>query len=81
LLMLCLCLLQLSMQVLDALSNVLHFFYQPASTLCLYLCKWIWIIFSLLYKEKQVRFEVLTAMSMKMTVFWDVTPCSLVDID
>jgi hypothetical protein len=28
-----------------------------------------------------VRFQVLTVMSMKMTVFWDVTPYSLVDID
>jgi hypothetical protein len=28
-----------------------------------------------------VRFEVLTAPDMKMAVFWDVVPCSLVDID
>jgi hypothetical protein len=28
-----------------------------------------------------VRFEVLKAMSVKMAVFWDVAPCSLVDID
>jgi hypothetical protein len=27
-----------------------------------------------------VRFEGLTALSMKIAVFWDVTPCSLVDI-
>jgi hypothetical protein len=27
-----------------------------------------------------VRFQVLTAASMKMTVFWDVAPCSLVEI-
>jgi hypothetical protein len=27
-----------------------------------------------------VRFQVLTAASMKMAVFWDVAPCSLVDI-
>jgi hypothetical protein len=27
-----------------------------------------------------VRFQVLTAASMKMTVFWDVAPCSLVDV-
>jgi hypothetical protein len=27
-----------------------------------------------------VRFQVLTAASMNMTVFWDVTPCSLVEI-
>jgi hypothetical protein len=26
-----------------------------------------------------VRFEVLTAMSTKMAVFWDAAPCSLVD--
>jgi hypothetical protein len=26
-----------------------------------------------------VRFEVLTATSMEMAVFWDVAPCSLVD--
>jgi hypothetical protein len=28
-----------------------------------------------------VRFQVLTAASMKFTVFWDVMPCSEVDID
>jgi hypothetical protein len=28
-----------------------------------------------------VRFQVLTATSMEMAVFWDVPPCSLVDID
>jgi hypothetical protein len=28
-----------------------------------------------------VRFKVLTAMSMKMVVFWDVAPRSLVDTD
>jgi hypothetical protein len=27
-----------------------------------------------------VRFQVLTAVSMKMTVFWDVAPCSLVEV-
>jgi hypothetical protein len=29
----------------------------------------------------QVRFHVLTATSMKMAVFWDAAPCSLVDTD
>jgi hypothetical protein len=28
-----------------------------------------------------VRFEVLTVTSTKMAVYWDVVPCSLVDID
>jgi hypothetical protein len=28
-----------------------------------------------------VRFQVLTATSMKMAVLWDVAPCSLVEID
>jgi hypothetical protein len=28
-----------------------------------------------------VRFEVLMAMSIKIAVFWDVVPCSLVDTD
>jgi hypothetical protein len=27
-----------------------------------------------------VRFQVLTAASMKITVFWDVAPCSLVEV-
>jgi hypothetical protein len=27
-----------------------------------------------------VRFQVLTSASMKMTVFWDVAPCSLVKV-
>jgi hypothetical protein len=27
-----------------------------------------------------MRFQVLTAMSMKVTVFWDVAPCSLVEV-
>jgi hypothetical protein len=30
---------------------------------------------------EMVRFQVLTAASMKMTLFWDVAPCSLVEID
>jgi hypothetical protein len=28
-----------------------------------------------------MRFQVLKAASMKMTVFWDIAPCSLVEID
>jgi hypothetical protein len=28
-----------------------------------------------------VRFQVLTAASMKLTVFWDVLPCSQGDVD
>jgi hypothetical protein len=28
----------------------------------------------------QLRFQVLTAASMKMTVFWDVASCSLVEV-
>jgi hypothetical protein len=27
-----------------------------------------------------VRFQFITAASIKMTVFWDVAPCSLVDV-
>jgi hypothetical protein len=27
-----------------------------------------------------MRFQVLMAASMKMTVFWDVAPCSLVEV-
>jgi hypothetical protein len=29
----------------------------------------------------KMRFEILTVTSMKMAVFWDVAPCSLIDID
>jgi hypothetical protein len=28
---------------------------------------------------RYVRFQVLTAASMKMTVFWDITSCSIVE--
>jgi hypothetical protein len=28
-----------------------------------------------------VRFQVLTVASMKITVFWDIAPCRLVEID
>jgi hypothetical protein len=28
-----------------------------------------------------MRFQVLRVMSMKMTAFWDVAPCSLVEVD
>jgi hypothetical protein len=28
-----------------------------------------------------VKLEVLTAVTMKITIFWNVTPCSLVDIE
>jgi hypothetical protein len=28
-----------------------------------------------------VRFHVLTVASVKMTAFWDIAPCSLVDVD
>jgi hypothetical protein len=30
-------------------------------------------------KDHSVRFQVITATSMKMVVFWDVTPCSLLE--
>jgi hypothetical protein len=33
----------------------------------------------LLWNQKIVRFQVFKAASMKMTVFWDVAPCSLVE--
>jgi hypothetical protein len=33
------------------------------------------------FKMFKMRFQVLTATSMKMAVFLDVAPCSLVDID
>jgi hypothetical protein len=29
---------------------------------------------------REMRFEVLTAARMKMTVFWDVAPCSLIEV-
>jgi hypothetical protein len=29
----------------------------------------------------EMRFQVLIVESMKMTIFWDVTPCRLVEID
>jgi hypothetical protein len=32
------------------------------------------------YSSYLVRFEVLTAVSMKMAVFWAVAPCSLVEV-
>jgi hypothetical protein len=32
-------------------------------------------------RKFHVRFQVLTATNVKMAVFWDVSPCSLVDID
>jgi hypothetical protein len=31
--------------------------------------------------EELVRFEVLTAASMKMSAFWDVAPCRLLEVD
>jgi hypothetical protein len=31
-------------------------------------------------KTGEIGFEVLTAVSTKMAVFWVVTPCSLVDV-
>jgi hypothetical protein len=32
-------------------------------------------------QKSDIRFEVLIAMNMKVTFFWDVTPCSLVARD
>jgi hypothetical protein len=32
------------------------------------------------YISQLARFEVLAAMTMKSTVFWNVTPCSLVEV-
>jgi hypothetical protein len=31
------------------------------------------------YQYESVRFQVLTAAHMKMTAFWDIVPCSLVE--
>jgi hypothetical protein len=33
-----------------------------------------------LYKPQNVRFQVLMEVSMKITVFWDVVPCNLVEV-
>jgi hypothetical protein len=30
---------------------------------------------------KSLRFQVLMVMGMNMTVFWDMVPCSLIDVD
>jgi hypothetical protein len=32
-------------------------------------------------RREHVRFQILTAASMKFRVFWDVLPCSQVDVD
>jgi hypothetical protein len=32
-------------------------------------------------QRKFVIFQVLTLASMKMTAFWDIAPCSLVEVD
>jgi hypothetical protein len=32
-------------------------------------------------KVASMRFQVLTATNMRMAVFWDVAPCSLVEVD
>jgi hypothetical protein len=31
--------------------------------------------------QNNVRFQVLTAASMKMTAFWKIVPCSLAEVD
>jgi hypothetical protein len=33
------------------------------------------------FSNHQVKFKDLTAASMNITIFWDVAPCSLVEID
>jgi hypothetical protein len=33
------------------------------------------------YDKHQMRFQVLMAANLKMTVSWDIAPCSLVEID
>jgi hypothetical protein len=33
-----------------------------------------------IFKTENVRFEALTAVSMKIAIFWNVKPCSPVDI-
>jgi hypothetical protein len=40
----------------------------------------VWTRMCVIYL-RMVRFQVLTATSIKMAVFWVVAPCSLVDID
>jgi hypothetical protein len=32
------------------------------------------------YKNKQVGFEVITAVVMKSSIFWDITPCNSLEI-
>jgi hypothetical protein len=39
-----------------------------------------WMIIVTTHNYKMVRFQVLTAASMKMAIFWDVAPCSLVEV-
>jgi hypothetical protein len=35
---------------------------------------------TILIKQNIVRFEVLTAVTMKNTIFWDVMPCNLAEV-
>jgi hypothetical protein len=39
------------------------------------------INFNVIHNAKLVRFQVLTAASMKTTAVWDTAPCSLVEAD
>jgi hypothetical protein len=46
----------------------------------LYVCE-KWALTLMGENKLKARFQVLTAKCMKMTVFWDVVPCSLLEID
>jgi hypothetical protein len=41
----------------------------------------LWNKFKIANNNKQVRYQVLTAASKKMTAFWNIAPCSLVDVN
>jgi hypothetical protein len=47
----------------------------------MYQTTWCYILEDSHLQSFFVRFQVLTATSMQMVVFWDVSPCSLVEID
>jgi hypothetical protein len=47
---------------------------------CFCIASHVLILFLQRTEQCEVRFQVLMVASMKMTVFWDVTPCGLVEV-
>jgi hypothetical protein len=53
----------------------------PQKAVFFHLCKFVLSLYLFNYEYICIRFEVLTAVVMKSSIFWDITPCSPLNVN